>query len=200
MKCVEPLVLPGEGFRTWLVSIAVLATLSGFAWSVGVVDGPLEITLILLALVGLPVVWLTLLSIWPMGLAVLVSTRHIRGGQYQAAAAYALLPVVAVAIAFLCGSTGYRMTQWSTTQIRLWRFSHAIEAAREAGQIVKTSDSWIDPGPPMRARFSLSSIGSYVIYAEPADVAWLNNQAKECRGDELSVPLGRNFFRIGGDC
>lgn len=203
MKFVKPFVLPGDGFGTWLVVVAIMATLAGFAWSVGVMDGPFWVALMLLIFVGLPVGCFAMLSLLPIVTALWVSVRHLRRGQWKTAVAYGLMPVVAFAIAVMSGSIAYRMTQWSTTQLRLWHFNHAIAAAREAGKMVKTADDWIDPGPPTRAKFAMPSlfmIGIYVIYAERSDIAWLNDQAKGCQAEGRIVTLGKNFYRIAGEC
>ncbi len=195
MKFAKPLVLPGAGFRTWLVLVAGVSAFTGVIVSVN----PFMIELVFFLFSAL----FALLSLWPMGAALWVSVRYARLGQRQTAAAYALVPVAAVAIASLCGWTGFRVTEWSTAQAQVRQFSIAIEAARRTGQIVKTADSWIDPGPPTRAKFSLPGmffVGEYVIYAEKSDVAWLNDQAKKCQAESRIVTLGRNFYRIAGEC
>lgn len=203
MNFAKSLVLPGDGFRTWLVVVAIIATLAGFAWSVGVKDGPFWVALILLIFVGLPVGCFALFSLLPISAALWVSVRYVRRGQCRTAAAYGLVPVVAFAIAVMSGSIAYRATHWSTTQLRLWHLNHAIAAAREAGKMVKTADDWIDPGPPTRAKFALPSlfmIGIYVIYAEQSDIAWLNDQARGCQAEGRIVTLGMYFYRIAGEC
>ena len=203
MKFAKPLVLPGAGFRTWLVHVAVVATLAGFAWSVSVMDSPFWVVLLLLNFVGLPVGGFALFSLLPISASFWVSVRYVRRVQCRTAAAYGLVPVVAFAIAVMSGSIAYRVTQWSTTQLRLWHLNHAIAAAREAGKMVTTADDWIDPGPPTRAKFAMPSpfmIGIYVIYAERSDIAWLNDQAKGCQAEGRIVTLGKNFYRIAGEC
>ena len=199
MKFAKPLVLPGAGFRTWLILVSVVAILAGFMASVGLDTNPFAAWALTLYLVGL----FALLSVYPVGLALWVSVRHFRSRHGRTAAAYALVPVVAVAIATLIGWSAFTMTQWSTTQFRLWRFCLAVEAARETGQIVETRGSWIDPGPPTRAKFELPSmffIGVYIIYAEASDMGWLNDQARKCQAEGRVVTLGKNFYRIAGEC
>jgi len=88
MKLVKPLILPGAGFRTWLVLVAGVATFTGVMVSVS----PFMVLLLVLLLAAC----CALLSLWPMGAAISVSVRYARLGQRQAVAAYGLVPVAAI--------------------------------------------------------------------------------------------------------
>jgi len=108
MKLVKPSVLPGAGFRTWLVLTAGVSAFTGVVVSVN----PFMIELVFFLFAAL----FALLSLWPIGTALWVSVRQARQGHRQAAAAYALVPVVAFVITVLCGWTGYSVTEWITAQ------------------------------------------------------------------------------------
>ena len=97
MRSLSQFVLPGSGFRAWLVLVAV-AAFTGIAVPIGVDANPFIVGVTLLPMDACFV----LFSLWPVGAALWVSVRHFRRRQPQTAAAYGLVPVVAAVIAIVC--------------------------------------------------------------------------------------------------
>lgn len=183
------LAFPGSGFRIWLAVLACVSALAGFAFSVDAWS--------FIWLLTFPLFLFLLLSLVPVGITIWVSFHHLRQARFGTAACYASLPFIAIVIAIAFAWIGFK----GETGSRLLRYDREIAAAKKTGAIVNTDETWIDPGPPTRARFSRGGsvlAAAYVVYAEKGDEVWLQGQVDKCNA--RPIMLGRNYYAIAGSC
>lgn len=186
--------LPGVGFRVWLLGMALAGMLLGIGGAIDFFVG------VILALFwGLVLVITMVLPI--SGLALWVSLRHLKRNRKRAAAAYALVPFLGAVLFVGSMVIAFHATKRAVLELRMIDIRSQVEAARQAGTRTETKDFWIDPGPPLRARYDYSvffALTELIVYDETEDSAWAEAEAIQCRAHPIR--LRGHFFQINGLC
>lgn len=183
---------PGIGTFSWLLTLFCASGIYAYASVCN------EFLFFVIALMFIPIISIVafLFTIVPICLIV-VAVRRYRRGQRRAAAAFAIAPVVGLAV--LVVST--EAFEWLFLEYDVFVYSRQIEAAEISGKDVHTNDIQINLGPPVTARFGIPQMlwsDDSIVYSEDDRAPLVTSIDKSC--GESITPLGWHFYLRRGMC